>query len=188
MTPEEVLGLFRRCGALLEGHFILRSGRHSRQFFQCALLLQYPSLAARLCEALAGRLDASRFDSVISPAMGGILVGHELARQLDRRHIFVEKHQGRLALRRFEVRPGERFLVAEDVVTTGSAVAETCAIVRGSGGVVTDVAVMVDRSGEPPPDFGVPLISLLKMQVETFDPEHLPEDLRAVPAVKPGSL
>lgn len=187
MTAEEVLGHFRACGALLDGHFILRSGRHSRQFFQCAHLLKYPRLSAQLCGALAERVREVPVDMVISPAMGGILVGHDVARHLDKPHIFAEKKDGRLVVRRFSIKPGTRFLVAEDVVTTGSAVKEVCAIVREAGAVVAAVACIVDRSGEQKPDLGAPLISLLQMQVETFAPDELPPDLVAIPAVKPGS-
>jgi orotate phosphoribosyltransferase len=187
VTREEVLGAFRESGALLEGHFILRSGLHSRQFFQCALVLQHARLAARLCEALAAKLRGVAADAVISPALGGLFVGHELARALDRRHIFAEKEEGKLVLRRgFSVRKGERFLVAEDVVTKGGRVQETLDIVRSRGGVVAAVAVLVDRSSGPV-DFGAPFFSLVKMDVETFPADRLPPDLAAVPAEKPGS-
>jgi orotate phosphoribosyltransferase len=187
MTSEEVLNTFRESGALLEGHFVLRSGLHSRQFFQCALLLQYPVLSSRLCAALADKVRGWEFDSVASPAMGGILVGHDLGRHLEKRHIFAEKDQGVLKIRRFQIRPGERFLVAEDVVTTGSAVQETCRLIRDAGGVVAGVVSIVDRSGAASPDFGAPFASLLKMNVETFAADALPPDLQAIPATKPGS-
>ena len=187
MTPEAVLDEFRAAGALLEGHFILRSGRHSRQFFQCALLLQYPDRAERLCRALARCLDPAAFDSVISPALGGLFVGHELARALNKRHIFAEKDNGILVLRRgFKVSPGERFLVAEDVITTGGRVAETIEIVRRAGGVPVAAAALVHR-GDTQPEFGCPFHSLLRLQVESFDPAQLPPDLAATPAEKPGS-
>lgn len=187
MTEPQVLNLFRETGALLEGHFKLRSGLHSRQFFQCAKLLQYPARSEHLCRVLAERVQTIPFDSVISPAMGGILVGHDVARHLDRRHIFAEKDQGVLAIRRFDVGPGERFLVAEDVITTGSAVREVCRLVREAGGVIAGVACIVDRSGDIPPVFGAPLVSLLRMKVETFSPDALPDDLKAIPVIKPGS-
>lgn len=187
MEANEVLQLFRETHALLDGHFVLRSGLHSRQFFQCAMLLQYPRVASRINEALAAKVRGVVSDSVVSPAMGGILVGHDLARYLDRRHIFAEKDQGALKIRRFEIKPGETFIVAEDVVTTGSAVRETCALVRKAGGVVAAVAAIVDRSGDQTPDFGAPFVSLLKLKVETFPADQLPEDLRNSTAVKPGS-
>lgn len=187
MKAEEVLAEFRKAGALLDGHFILRSGLHSRQFFQCAIVLQHAVVAARLCEALAKRVDVSTVDTVISPALGGIIVGQEVARSLGKRHIFVEKEEGKLVLRRgFQIGKGERFLVAEDVVTQGGRVKETIEIVRSHGGVVSAVAVMVDRSTTPV-DFGVPFHALVKMQVETFPADRIPDDLKDIPAVKPGS-
>lgn len=188
MTAEQVLQVFRQCGAWLQGHFILRSGRHSRTFFQCALVLQDPEATAKLCGALVDKVRTAgwAFDSVISPAMGGILVGHEVGRQVGRRHIFAEKEEGKLRIRRFEVKPGERFLVAEDVVTTGSAVKEVIALVRAAGGEVAGVACLVDRS-EKPPDFGAPGVSLLSLPVETYEATNLPEDLKKIAAVKPGS-
>jgi len=188
MTQEQVLEVFRRCGALLQGHFVLRSGKHSRTFFQCALVLQDPVATAELCGALVTKLKVERwtFHSVISPAMGGILVGHELGRHLKRRHIFAEKDEGKLKIRRFEVKPGEKFLVAEDVITTGSAVKEVIALVKAAGGEVAGVACLVDRS-EKPPELGVPLCALMKLPVETFEPDQLPVDLRKVRAIKPGS-
>ncbi len=187
MKAEDVLQEFRRAGALLDGHFVLRSGLHSRQFFQCAIVLQHATVAARLCEALAKRVDASKVDSVISPALGGIIVGQEVARSLGKRHIFVEKEEGKLVLRRgFQIGKGERFLVAEDVVTQGGRVKETIEIVRAHGGIVSAVAVIVDRSTTPV-DFGVPFHALVKMQVETFPADQVPEDLKSTPAIKPGS-
>ena len=188
MTKEQVLEVFRRCGALLQGHFVLRSGKHSRTFFQCALVLQDPVATAELCGALVAKLKVKRwtFHSVISPAMGGILVGHEVGRHLKRRHIFAEKDEGKLKIRRFEVKPGEKFLVAEDVITTGSAVKEVIALVKAAGGEVAGVACLVDRS-EKPPELGTPLCSLMKLPVETFESDQVPADLKKVPAVKPGS-
>jgi orotate phosphoribosyltransferase len=173
---------------LLEGHFVLRSGLHSRQFFQCALLLQHTRVAAEVCGWLAERLAGYPCDAVISPALGGIVVGHEVARALGKRHIFAEKEEGRLVLRRgFEIRAGERYLVAEDVVTRGGRVQEVVDIVRGRGAEVSAVGVLVDRSGGDRPDFGCPFVSLLELSVEVFAPDRLPADLEAIPAVKPGS-
>ena len=187
MTTDEILDCFKSSSALLEGHFILRSGLHSRRFFQCAMLLQHPRTAERVCAELAARLAHVPCESVISPAMGGIIVGHEVGRALDKRHIFDEKEEGKLVLRRgFEIKPGEQFLVVEDVITRGGRVQETIDIVRGRGGIVTAVGVLVDRS-EAPPAFGCPLHSLLKLEVEVFDADHVPADLAGVPAVKPGS-
>lgn len=185
---EDLPALFRKTGALLDGHFVLRSGLHSRQYFQCALLLQHPGIAAEVCGRLAGRLRAYPCDSVISPALGGIIVGQEVGRSLGKRHIFAEKEAGGLVLRRgFQIHPGERFLVTEDVVTRGGRVQETIDIVRAHGGIVSAVGVIVDRSGPAKPDFGCPFVSLIEMNVETFATDHLPPDLAAIPAVKPGS-
>jgi len=185
---QDILALFRQTDALLDGHFVLRSGLHSRQFFQCAILLQHTKTAERVCGMLADKLRGIEADSVISPALGGIIVGHEVARHLGKRHIFAEKEEGRLVLRRgFQIKPGERFIVAEDVVTRGGRVQETVDIVKAHGGIVAAAATLVDRSGTSTPDFGCPFISLVKLDVETFDPNHLPPDLAATPATKPGS-
>ncbi len=185
---EDLLALFRRSGALLDGHFVLRSGLHSRQYFQCALLLQDTKAAAEVCAELAQKLQAFPCDSVISPALGGIIVGQEVGRSLGKRHIFVEKEDGRLVLRRgFTIAKGERFVVAEDVVTRGGRVEETIAIVRAHGGIVSAVGVIVDRSGANKPNFGAPFVRLVELNVETFEADRLPADLAAIPAVKPGS-
>src|SRR5437870_7773914 len=178
----------RNTGALLEGHFILRSGLHSRQYFQCALLLQDTEIAAKVCGWLANKLRGFHCDTVISPALGGIIVGQEVGRSLGKRHIFVEKEEGKLVLRRgFQISPGERFVVVEDVVTRGGRVQETIDIVHAHGGIVLAVGVIVDRSGEAKPDFGCPFMSLVEMTVETFPADKLPPDLAKIPAVKPGS-
>jgi orotate phosphoribosyltransferase len=185
---EELLALFRKTGALLDGHFVLRSGLHSRQYFQCALVLQHTEIAAEVCGWLADKLRKFDCDTVISPALGGIIVGQEIGRSLNRRHIFVEKVEGKLALRRgFQISPKERFIVVEDVVTRGGRVQETIDIVRSRGGIVIAVGVIVDRSGETKPNFGCPFVSLIKMDVETFAADKLPPDLAKIPAVKPGS-
>lgn len=184
----EILDLFRQTGALLKGHFILRSGLHSREFFQCALLLQNASIAAKVCSMLAEKLSPHEATTVISPAVGGIIVGQEVARHLDKRHIFVEKDgSGNLLLRRFNITPGECFLVAEDVVTRGGRLQETIQIVRDHGGIVAAAGSIVDRSGGNLPDFGCPFVSLIQMNVETFSPDNLPSDLASLPAIKPGS-
>ena len=185
---DDLLALFRQTGALLDGHFVLRSGLHSRQFFQCALLLQHTDIAARVCGQLADKLRELDCDAVISPALGGIIVGQEVGRSLGKRHIFAEKEAGGLVLRRgFKISPNEKFIVAEDVVTRGGRVQETIDIVRQHGGIVTGVGVIVDRSGGKAPDFGCPFRSLIAMIVETFAAEKIPADLINVPAIKPGS-
>jgi orotate phosphoribosyltransferase len=183
-----LLDYFRQTGALLEGHFLLRSGLHSRQFFQCAKLLRDTQVAAIVCGQLADKLRGIECDEVISPALGGVIVGHEVARALGKPHIFAEKEEGKLVLRRgFEIPPGRRYIVAEDVVTRGGRVQETIEIVRSRGGVVVAVAALVDRSGGDLPDFGCPFVALGAMQVEMFDPDKLPPDLAGTPAIKPGS-
>jgi orotate phosphoribosyltransferase len=185
---EDLLSLFRRTGALLDGHFVLRSGLHSREYFQCALLLQHTDVAAKVCGWLADKLRQFDCDTVISPALGGIIVGQEVGRSLGKRHIFVEKDEGKLVLRRgFQILPNEKFVVVEDVVTRGGRVQETIDIVRVHGGVVSAVGVIVDRSGATKPDFNCPFVSLIEMNVETFPADKLPPDLAKMPVVKPGS-
>lgn len=185
---DELLALFGETGALLEGHFVLRSGLHSRQFFRCALLLQHTAIAARVCVQLADKLREIECDAVISPALGGIIVGQEVGRSLGKRHIFAEKEAGRLVLRRgFRISPNEKLIVVEDVVTRGGPVRETIDIVREHGGRVVGVGVIVDRRADQRPDFGCPFLSLAEMNVETFPAGDLAPDLRATPAIKPGS-
>ncbi len=187
MTDAEVLQVFRDTGALLEGHFVLRSGLHSRQFFQCALALQQMPIVERLGAALAAKLRPLGAVTVVAPAMGGLVIGQEVARQLGLRFIFVEKEEGKLVLRRgFKIAPGEKILVVEDVVTKGGRVQETMDIVRANQGTVVGVGMVVDRSNGAV-NLGVPTLSLLALTVEAFDPANLPPDLAATPAVKPGS-
>ena len=187
MTGNEVLQIFRDSGALLEGHFVLRSGLHSRQYFQCALALQQMPIVERLGAELARSVKPLAAVTVVSPAMGGLVLGQEVARQLGLRFIFVEKEQGKLALRRgFKLAAGEKILVVEDVVTKGGRVQETIDIVRAHGGQVVGIAMAVDRSGGAV-NFGVPMFSLISLQVETFEPNQLPPDLAATSALKPGS-
>jgi len=187
MTQDEVLRVFRDAGALLEGHFLLRSGLHSRQYFQCALALQQMPVVERLGAALAAKVARLGTRTVISPAMGGLVIGQEVARQLGVRFIFAEKEEGKLALRRgFKISSGEKILVVEDVVTKGGRVQETIDIVRANGGQVVGVAIVVDRSNGSA-QFGVPMVSLISLRVETFEPDKLPPDLSAIPLAKPGS-
>jgi len=187
MTQNEVLQIFRDSGALLEGHFILRSGLHSRQFFQCALALQQMPAVEKLGAALSAKVRALGAVTVVAPAMGGLVIGQEVARQLGVRFIFVEKEDGKLVLRRgFKIAPGEKILVVEDVVTKGGRVQETMDIVRAHGGNVVGVAMVVDRSNGQT-QLNAPQFSLIALQVETFDPNNLPADLQKIPAMKPGS-
>ena len=188
MNDADVLQIFRETNALLEGHFLLRSGLHSRQYFQCALVLQWPRQAQQLCVALATQLEDKGAATVISPAMGGLFIGHEVGRALGLRHIFAEKDAaGKLELRRnFQVARGEKLIVVEDVVTKGGRVQETIDIVRKLGGEIVAVGTLVDRS-EGNTKFGVPFMSLLKLQIETFDPATCPMCQAGKPVVKPGS-
>lgn len=187
MTTDEVLHVFRDAGALLDGHFLLRSGLHSRQYFQCALALQQMPVVEKLGAELARKVRALGAATVIAPAMGGLVIGQEVARQLGLRFIFAEKEDGKLVLRRgFKIAPEEKILVVEDVVTKGGRVQETIDIVRANHGQVVGVAILVDRSNGAA-DLGVPLVSLISMQVETYEPDDLPADLAAIPVMKPGS-
>jgi orotate phosphoribosyltransferase len=187
-VSESILEIFEKTEALLHGHFLLSSGLHSRQYFQCALVLQHTDIASRICGGLAEKLKNVEADAVISPAMGGIVVGQEVGRHLHKRHIFADKQDGKLVLRRgFKIEPGERLIVAEDVVTRGTKVQETIEIVKSFGGTVAAVGCLVDRSGVRTPDFGCEFVSLVKLHVETFEPDNLPPDLAAIPVVKPGS-
>ena len=190
MKQEEVLKLFEETGALLNGHFELRSGLHSNQFFQCAHLLQHPRISGRLCEALVEKMKAELqvldVDTVIAPAMGGITIGHEVARALDVRFVFVEKEDNVLVLRRFKIREGERFVIAEDVVTRGGRVQETIDIVEAHGGVVAAIGILVDRSGGKA-SFNAPLVSLLEIEPVTYDPADCPLCKEGLELVHPGS-
>lgn len=186
-VDEEVLKIFRESGALLEGHFILRSGLRSRQFFQCAQVCQYMDKVSILAELLLKKLEEFQFSTVLAPAMGGLVIGQEVARQAGARYIFVEKVDDSLALRRnFEIKPGEKVLIVEDVVTRGGRANEAITIARNIGADVVALAVLVDRSGGNAA-FPVPYIPLVSIDVEAFSPENLPPDLEAIPAVKPGS-
>jgi orotate phosphoribosyltransferase len=187
MTSDEALQIFRETGALLDGHFVLRSGRHSRQFFQCALALQEMSVVEKLGAALSGRVRDLGATTVVAPAMGGLVIGQEVARQLGTRFIYVEKENNSLALRRgFNISAGEKILIVEDVITQGGRVRETMDIVRKNGGNLVGVALVVDRSNGTV-DLGVPTFSLLQMEVETFDPNNLPDDMQKLPPTHPGS-
>ncbi len=187
LSPEEVLNIFRESEALLEGHFRLTSGRHSRQYMQCAKVLQYPHHAARLGEALAESFRDQGIDLVIGPAMGGILVAHEVGKALGTKAIFTERENGEMKLRRgFELQPGQKVLVVEDVITTGGSVREVIEVVEAYGAEPVGVGVLVNRSGGKA-DFGVPLASLLEIEIESFEPESCPLCAEGIPAVKPGS-
>jgi len=184
---DEALAIFKRAGALLEGHFILRSGLRSERFFQCARVCERMDAVTRLVELLLPKLAGLDFETVLAPAMGGLVVGQEIARQSGARFLFAEKENDRLVLRRgFELEPGERVLVAEDVITRGGRVEECLQIVGQRGAEAAGLAVLVDRS-EGQAAFPVPLVSLLQLSFPTYEPDQIPERLRAIPPVKPGS-
>ena len=183
--------MFRTSGALLEGHFRLTSGLHSGQYFQCAKVLQFPAYCEALCGDLASSFRSTPIDAVIAPALGGIVVGQEVGRQLSVRTMFTERSEGRMQLRRgFEIRPGERVLVCEDVVTTGGSVNEVIEIVTAAGGTVVGVAYIVDRSGGqvrfPVADGGLQQ-AVMTLTVVAHRPEECPLCKQGLPVVKPGS-
>ena len=190
MDNDEVLGEFKAAGALLEGHFILTSGLHSPRYLQCARVLMDPERAARLCAVLARKVKAEisgRIDIVASPAMGGVVVGYEMARQLGVQSIFFERVEGRFALRRgFTIDKGARVLMVEDIVTTGLSSRECIEGIHAEGGETVGAACLVDRSGGKA-DIGIPLAALASIEVPTYASDRLPPELAALPAVKPGS-
>lgn len=187
MQAEEVIERFRRTGALLEGHFVLTSGLHSTQYLQCALVLQHPSEAEAFGRAIAEQFSAGGVETVATPAIGGIIIGWEVARSLGVRSIWTERAEGRMTLRRgFTVRPGERVLVVEDVITTGGSTRETCDTLRAAGALVVGAASIIDRSGGRS-DVGVPRIALATLNVPAVSPSDCPLCAEGVPAVKPGS-
>jgi orotate phosphoribosyltransferase len=187
MTRDEVLDLFRRSGALLEGHFRLTSGLHSPGYLQCALVLSYPDSAQRLGSALADRVRGVRATVVLSPALGGVIIGHEVARALGVRALFAERQDGVLTLRRgFTLSERDRVLVVEDVLTTGGSTKETMDVARAAGAQVVGAASIVNRSGGTV-KFDVPLESLLDYALPTYEPENCPLCAQGLPVVKPGS-
>jgi orotate phosphoribosyltransferase len=190
MKEQEVIADLEETDAFLTGHFELRSGLHSNQYIQCAMAMRYPRVAEKLCAALVLKMNTAlpdlKADAVVAPAMGGIVVGHEVARALNVRSIFVEKEDGKLVLRRFRIKAGERYVIAEDVITRGGRVDETLAIIRAHGAEVVAVGVLVNRSGGRT-DFGCPTFSLLEIEPETFAPEECPMCKKGEPITHPGS-
>jgi len=194
LTEKEVLETFQKSGALISGHFRLSSGLHSPQYLQCALVLQYPDFAEKLCGQLASefKLPGSKVDAVVSPAIGGIIVGHEVAKVLGCRALFSEREEGVMKLRRgFEIRRGERIIIVEDVITTGGSVKEIIEIVKGMGGKVEGIGAIVDRSNPSFSDelatLNLPLKSLLRINIENYSPEECPICKKGIPLEKPGS-
>lgn len=186
-ADDAVMQIFRDSGALLEGHFVLRSGRHSGHFFQCAQVCQYMDKVTRLGELMVEQLEPYNATTVVGPAMGGLVIGQEVARQLGTRFLFLEKVDDRLELRRnFKFAPGERVLVVEDVITRGGRVVEALEACRKHGAVPVAVGVIVDRS-EGAARFEVPHHSLAELSFPTYAADQLPPELAAQPATKPGS-
>ncbi|QFT32913.1 orotate phosphoribosyltransferase [Roseibium porphyridii] len=189
MTRDEVLSLFREAGAYMEGHFILTSGLRSPVYLQKARVFMYPDKTETLCKALADKIRSSglgQVDYIISPALGGLIPGYETARHLGVPAMWVEREDGEFRLRRFDLPKGAKVVIVEDIVTTGLSVRETVTSLKALGAEVVAVACLIDRSaGEA--DTSVPLIALTEYKVPVYEPDNLPPELAALPAVKPGS-
>lgn len=189
MNTEQVLDVFRQCGAILEGHFVLSSGLHSPVFLQKARVFMHPDKTAILCKGLAEKISASglgRIDYCVGPAVGGIIPAYETSRHLGIPNVWVERESGEFRLRRFEIERGARVVVIEDIVTTGLSIRETVAALRAIGAEVLAAACIVDRSGGKA-DVGVPLVALAEYEVPAYPADRLPPELAAIPATKPGS-
>ena len=190
MTKDDVLAIFRDCGAMLEGHFILSSGLRSPVFLQKAKVFQYPAQTEKLCKALAAKIHADGFGDVtkvVSPAIGGIIPGYETARHLGLPALYTERVEGKFELRRgFEIAPDDKVIVVEDIVSTGLSIRECVTALRAIGANVVAAACLIDRSGGEA-DVGVPLVSLIEFKVPAYPADQLPPELAAIPAVKPGS-
>ncbi len=188
MEKQNILDIFLKTNALLNGHFLLTSGRHSNQYFQCALVLQYPEYNELICNKIADFFKDFEIDVVISPAIGGIIVGQEVARLINKKSIFAEREDKKLVLRRgFNIEEGKKYLLCEDVVTTGGSVFEVMDIVRNQGGIVAGVGFIVDRSNNKV-QFGVPQFSTLQLEVVSYQADECPLCLEnKIPVVKPGS-
>lgn len=185
--PIDVLEIFKQSGALLQGHFRLTSGKHSAQYMQCAQVLQYPHLASQLGVELAKSWQGQGIQTVIGPAMGGIIVAHEVAKALGVRALFTERENGAMSLRRgFKLTPGEKVLVVEDVITTGGSVREVLSVVQELGAIPVGVGVLVDRSGGRE-SFGVPFARLLQLTIEAYEPSECHLCAEGIPCIKPGS-
>jgi orotate phosphoribosyltransferase len=188
VNRDQVLELMTELGALQRGHFLLSSGLHSDAYFQCARILQFPELARELGAAIAAFFPGETHDVVVSPALGGMLIGHEVARAVERRFVFTERKDGEMSLRRgFFLEQGEKVLVVEDVVTRGTSVREVCRVVEAAGGVVAGLGAIIDRTAAGA-DLPLPLHALARVEVQTWDPaSHCPLCQDGVPVVKPGS-
>lgn len=188
MTENELLDIFRKHSALLEGHFILSSGLHSNRYVQCAQVLQHPRVAEQLCSQLADQLRHLKPSVVAAPALGGVLVAHEVARALGLRSIFTERQDGAMTLRRgFTHEPGEPTLVVEDVITTGLSTRETIQCIEQAGGKVVGAGSLIDRSGGAADVAGLPKVSLINLKIQNYNPAECPMCQAGIPAIKPGS-
>ena len=196
LTEKEILDIFKKCGAILTGHFELSSGLHSPQYLQAALVLQYPEYAEKLCSELAESFRGDKIDLVAAPALGGIIVAYEVARALGVRAIFAERVEGRLILRRgFAIKEGEGVLVVEDVVTTGKSTRETIEVMKSSGGIIRGIGTLVDRSGGMnrlvhagrKAELGLPFKSLINLTIPTYETKSCPLCKKGSIAIKPGS-
>lgn len=187
ISKEKVLSIFESSGGILKGHFLLTSGRHSDQYMQCAKLFVNPVHAEKLCSELAKKFKSVEIDVVASPAIGGIIMGYEMARQLKCKNVFTERVNGKMELRRgFAIPKGTKVLVVEDVVTTGGSVKEVIELVKDLGGEIVGVASIVDRSGGKV-DFGVKFESLISMEIPSYEPDQCPICAQGLPLIKPGS-
>jgi len=191
MSENKVLDVYKSIGALLEGHFILSSGLHSRMYLQSALIFSNTNIAESLCKSLAVKvnniINIKDIDIIVSPAMGGVIVGYELSRHLVKKNIFAERKDGKFTIRRgFQINKGQKVLVVEDIVTTGKSSLECFDCIRELGGDIIGEAALINRGGNSV-DLGVPLVTLANLNIPNYDPDNLPEDLKNMPAIKPGS-
>jgi len=191
MSEDEVLNVYKSVGALLEGHFVLSSGLHSRMYLQSALIFSNTSIAETLCKSLATKIQSivniNHIDIIVSPAMGGVIVGYELSRHLLKPNIFAERKEGKFSIRRgFEIKKNQKVLVVEDIVTTGKSSLECFECIRDLGGEIICEAALINRGGGSV-DLGVPLITLANLNIPNYDADKLPEDLKNIPFIKPGS-
>ena len=191
MSEDEVLNVYKSVGALLEGHFVLSSGLHSRMYLQSALIFSNTNIAETLCKSLATKIQSivniNHIDIIVSPAMGGVIVGYELSRHLLKPNIFAERKEGKFSIRRgFEIKKSQKVLVVEDIVTTGKSSLECFECIRDLGGEIICEAALINRGGDSV-DLGVPLITLANLNIPNYDADKLPEDLKNIPFIKPGS-
>ena len=191
MSEDEVLKIYKSIDALLEGHFILSSGLHSRMYLQSALVFSNTKIAESLCKSLSAKVknvvDIDSIDLIVSPAMGGVIVGYELSRHLNKLNIFAERKDGVFSIRRgFKINKGQKVLVVEDIVTTGKSSLECFECINELGGEIVAEAALINRGGDSV-NLGVPLITLANLDIPNYEPENLPEDLKNLPAIKPGS-